>query len=83
MTTVHRIHLMARIRGLGAAAGLLLASALLLPSPDLAHAKGLDKTQAEAEQRARELGCKDTHRNNGLWTPCSHEAMLHRQQRQP
>ena len=23
-----------------------------------------------AEQRARELGCKGTHQNNGLWMPC-------------
>ncbi|MFN9694443.1 MAG: DUF3721 domain-containing protein [Synechococcaceae cyanobacterium] len=48
----------------------------------LAHAKGLYKTQAEAEQRAQELGCKGTHQNNGLWMPCSGEAMLHKELRQ-
>ena len=66
---------------LGVAAVLLLW-ALQLPSPALAHAKGLYKTQAEAEQRARELGCKGTHQNNGLWMPCSGESMLHRELRQ-
>ncbi|MFO0016781.1 MAG: DUF3721 domain-containing protein, partial [Synechococcaceae cyanobacterium] len=45
-------------------------------------AKGLYKTQAEAEQRAQELGCKGTHQNNGLWMPCSGEAMLHKELRQ-
>ena len=56
--------------------------ALLIPSQALAHAKGLYKTQAEAEKRAKELGCKGTHQNNGLWMPCSHEAMLHQELRQ-
>ena len=65
---------------LGVAAVLLCA--LLLPSPVLAHPKGLYKTRAQAEQRARELGCKGTHRNNGLWMPCSSEAMLHKELRQ-
>ncbi|MEB3321186.1 MAG: DUF3721 domain-containing protein [Cyanobium sp.] len=59
-----------------------LFTVLLLPSPALAHAKGLYKTQAEAEQRARELGCKGTHQNNGLWMPCSGETMLHKELRQ-
>lgn len=67
---------------LGVAAAVLLFWALQLPSPALAHAKGLYKTQAEAEQRARELGCKGTHQNNGLWMPCSGEAMLHQELRQ-
>lgn len=52
------------------------------PHQVLAHARGLYKTQAEAEQRARELGCKGTHQNNGLWMPCSDEAMLHKELRQ-
>lgn len=66
---------------LGVAAVLLLW-ALQLPSEVRAHAKGLYKTQAEAEQRAKELGCKGTHQNNGLWMPCSGEAMLHKELRQ-
>jgi hypothetical protein len=63
-------------------AAVLLLWALQLPGPALAHAKGLYKTQAEAEQRARELGCKGTHQNNGLWMPCSGESMLHKELRQ-
>lgn len=59
-----------------------LVLALQLPNPVFAHAKGLYQTQAEAEQRARELGCKGTHQNNGLWMPCSGEAMLHKELRQ-
>jgi hypothetical protein len=59
-----------------------LLCAVLLPSQAMAHAKGLYKTQAEAEKRAKELGCKGTHQNNGLWMPCSHEAMLHQELRQ-
>lgn len=49
------------------------------PAP--AHPTGLYATQAEAEERARELGCKGTHRNNGRWMPCSGEAMLHQELR--
>jgi hypothetical protein len=63
-------------------AALMLFLALMQPNQVLAHAKGLYKTQAEAEQRARELGCKGTHQNNGLWMPCSGEAMLHKELRQ-
>jgi hypothetical protein len=53
---------------LALAAGALLC-ALQLPNQVPAHAKGLYQTQAEAEQRAKELGCKGTHQNNGLWFP--------------
>lgn len=35
---------------------LLLASPFVLPAEAVAHAKGLYKTQAQAEQRAKELG---------------------------
>jgi hypothetical protein len=52
------------------------------PAAGSAHSRGLYKTQAEAEQRARELGCKGTHQNNGLWMPCSNEAHLHQELRQ-
>jgi hypothetical protein len=75
-----------RIRRIGkqrlAVSALALLSVLQLPNQALAHARGLHKTQAEAEQRARELGCKGTHQNNGLWMPCSGEAMLHKELRQ-
>jgi hypothetical protein len=63
-------------------AAVALFFALTQPNQVLAHAKGLYKTQAEAEQRAKELGCKGTHQNNGLWMPCSGEAMLHKELRQ-
>lgn len=65
-----------------AVAAVVLVCALQLPSQALAHARGLYRTQAEAEQRARELGCKGTHLNNGLWMPCSDEAMLHKELRE-
>ena len=65
-----------------ALSAVVLFCAVLLPSHAMAHAKGLYKTQAEAEKRAKELGCKGTHQNNGLWMPCSHEAMLHQELRQ-
>ena len=65
-----------------ALAALTLVCALLLPTLAQAHAKGLYKTQAEAEKRAKELGCTGTHQNNGLWMPCSHEATLHQELRQ-
>jgi len=64
------------------AATLALSLSLLSAEAGWAHAKGLYKTQAEAEKRAKELGCKGTHQNNGLWMPCSHEAMLHQELRQ-
>jgi hypothetical protein len=65
-----------------ALSAMALSFALLIPSQAMAHAKGLYKTQAEAEKRAKELGCKGTHQNNGLWMPCGHEAMLHQELRQ-
>ena len=70
-------------RGLqGMVALLLLGSPYVLPAEASAHAKGLYKTKAEAEQRAKQLGCNGTHLNNGLWMPCSHEAQLHKELRQ-
>ena len=42
-----------------------LLSALQLPNQVLAHAK--------------ELGCKGTHQNNGLWMLCGGGAMLHKE----
>lgn len=66
----------------GLVVSLVLAGACLAPDEVLAHARGLYKTQAEAEQRARELGCKGTHENNGRWMPCSDEGMLHKELRE-
>ena len=64
------------------AATFALSLSLLSAEAGWAHAKGMYKTQAEAEQRAKELGCKGTHQSNGLWMPCSGEAMLHKELRQ-
>ncbi len=74
LSLMHRQHL--------ALSAIALFWAVQLPGEAMAHAKGLYKTQAEAEKRAKELGCKGTHQNNGLWMPCSHEAMLHQELRQ-
>ena len=60
----------------------VVGGAVLLPGLAWSHAKGLYKTQTEAEKRAKELGCKGTHQNNGLWMPCSGESMLHHELRQ-
>jgi hypothetical protein len=63
---------------IGGAALMVLASGLLGPAGAWAHAKGLYKTQAEAEKRAKEVGCQGTHQNNGLWMPCANEEALHK-----
>jgi hypothetical protein len=65
-----------------AVAFVALVCALQLPNEALAHAKGMYQTQAEAEKRAKELGCKGTHQNNGLWMPCSGGSMLQKELRQ-
>lgn len=67
---------------LGLAALMLLVAGSLLPARAQAHARGLYPTQAEAEKRARELGCQGVHRNNGRWLPCADEAELHKELRQ-
>ena len=48
----------------------------------LAHQKGLYATEAEAAQRAKQLGCDGTHRNAGRWMPCRNEADLHKHLRE-
>ena len=64
-----------------AAVTMLLSATLLLPQASWAHSKGLYSTRAEAEQRAKQLGCDGVHDNNGRWMPCSDEAMLHKELR--
>jgi hypothetical protein len=54
-----------------------VASAVL-PISAQAHSTGIYKSEAEAKQRATELGCASVHQNNGRWMPCSDEAELHR-----
>ena len=50
-------------------------------TPGMAHGKGLYGTEAEAQQRAAEIGCTTVHENNGRWMPCADERQLHRQLR--
>ena len=56
-------------------------SFLVNQTPGLAHGKGLYSTEAEAQQRAAEIGCTTVHENNGRWMPCADERQLHRQLR--
>ncbi|WP_371638170.1 DUF3721 domain-containing protein [Synechococcus sp. GEYO] len=57
-------------------------SGLVMPEPALAHSKGLYATEAEARERAKQIGCKAVHENNGRWMPCADERELHQQLRQ-
>ena len=50
-------------------------------APGMAHGKGIYDTEAEAQQRAAEIGCTTVHENNGRWMPCADEQELHRQLR--
>ena len=57
---------------------LLAVVSVAQPLISQAHSKGIYKSEAEAKQRATELGCDSVHQNNGRWMPCSDEAELHR-----
>ena len=61
---------------------LLIAGCVSLEAAVQAHGTGLYRTKAEAQQRARELGCQGTHQVNNLWMPCNNEATLHHELRQ-
>ena len=54
---------------------------LVNTTPGMAHGKGLYGTEAEARQRATEIGCATVHENNGRWMPCTDERELHQQLR--
>ena len=58
-----------------------VVSLLVNQTPGLAHGKGLYATEAEAQQRATEIGCKSIHENNERWMPCADERELHQQLR--
>ena len=60
----------------------VVMSGLVMPEPALAHSKGLYATEAEARERAEQIGCKAVHENNGRWMPCADERELHQQLRQ-
>ncbi len=51
------------------------------PTPAMAHNKGLYANEAEARQRAAEIGCRSVHENNKRWMPCADERELHQQLR--
>ncbi|AII43269.1 hypothetical protein KR100_07825 [Synechococcus sp. KORDI-100] len=70
MTTLKRLEQIAVLTGLGVLT--------LLPPPAFPHGKGIYDTKAEAEKRAREIGCEGVHENNGRWMPCLDEADLHK-----
>ncbi|MAD68624.1 hypothetical protein SynBIOSU31_01944 [Synechococcus sp. BIOS-U3-1] len=52
-----------------------------MPGSARAHSKGLYATEAEARQRAEQIGCNAVHENNGRWMPCANERELHQQLR--
>ena len=54
---------------------------LVNTTPGMAHGKGLYATEAQARQRAAEIGCNSVHKNNGRWMPCTDERELHQQLR--
>ena len=54
---------------------------VMMSNPALADSKGLYATEAEARQRAEEIGCNTIHENNGRWMPCADERELHQQLR--
>ena len=60
---------------------LSLVALFLSVSSGLTHGKGLYTTEAEAQQRAEQLGCSSTHQNNNRWMPCANEQELHQQLR--
>tara|TARA_B100001063_G_scaffold161513_1_gene150747 strand:+ start:11392 stop:11631 length:240 start_codon:yes stop_codon:yes gene_type:complete len=56
-------------------------SDFVMPGSARAHSKGLYATEAEARQRAEQIGCNAVHENNGRWMPCANERELHQQLR--
>ena len=54
---------------------------LVNPTPGMTHGKGLYSTEAEARQRAAEIGCSSVHEINERWMPCTDERELHQQLR--
>jgi Protein of unknown function len=56
----------------------MLVFAGLLPPPSHAHTKGMYKTRAAAEKRARELKCEGAFQMGSLWMPCANEQALHK-----
>ena len=57
---------------------LLLVASVFSTGLVNAHSTGIYASEAEAQERAKQLGCDSVHQNNGRWMPCSDEAELHR-----
>ena len=57
---------------------LLLVASVFSTGLVSAHSTGIYASEAEAQERAKQLGCESVHQNNGLWMPCSDESELHR-----
>ena len=70
-----------RMIGWGSIPCAVIAAFAVYPVASHGHGKGIYQSEAEAEQRAVELGCKSVHQNNGKWMPCADERELHRQLR--
>ena len=58
-----------------------IAAFAVYPLASHAHGKGIYQSEADAQQRASEIGCTTVHQNNGKWMPCADERELHRQLR--
>ncbi len=54
-----------------------LAAVWLAGCPSHAHNRGLYATEAEAMQRAEQIGCTSIHQNKDRWMPCANERELH------
>ena len=54
-----------------------LAAVWLACCPSHAHNRGLYATEAEAKQRAEQIGCTSIHQNKDRWMPCANERELH------
>ena len=63
------------------ALGFGILALLVTQPPGMTHSKGLFATEAEARQRAAEIGCSSVHENNDRWMPCTDERELHQQMR--
>ena len=63
------------------ALGFGVLALLVNPTSGMTHSKGLYANEAEALQRAAEIGCNSVHENNGRWMPCIDERGLHQQLR--
>ena len=81
MTTMKGHASTARMTGWISIPFVVVITVTAFPLASHGHSRGLYHSQAEAEQRAKEIGCTTIHQNNGKWMPCTDERELHRQLR--